>query len=226
MNRYRSLIPIAVALTCISCGGVPAGSATAGVVTVTTEPASTGTPQIQVLEIDAPNPKGWEIEAKQLTDQRASALQQVREDYERELKGKAQVAGGSGKMDAASVFDRQIDFSERRLAEEKFFAALRAFERAMRQKPPDLPMSERAQALEARLKVVAAPVEITLKSDGKTYVSIQALFSPQKLNRAKVKLVPGDYVITGHRRNYADVTINLRVRNGEPAPGIISVICR
>jgi hypothetical protein len=93
-------------------------------------------------------------------------------------------------------------------------------------KPKDMPLSERARALQARVKAQSTPVDVTLKSDGETHVSITHLFLPQQLYTARMKLMPGDYEVRGQRRDRTDVLIKLRVRNGEAPPGLVTVVCK
>jgi hypothetical protein len=78
--------------------------------------------------------------------------------------------------------------------------------------------------LQATLAAQNAPVEVTLTSDGLTWVSIANHRSPHRLSTDVVKTLPGNYEVIGRRIGYQDVVIPIQVRNGVPAP-TISVTC-
>src|SRR5688572_27791383 len=63
-------------------------------------------------------------------------------------------------------------------------------------------------------EVAATRVEVTLSSDGETWVSITNVQAPAKFQTRKVSLPPGDYEVVGRRRGYRDVQISLPVRSG------------
>jgi hypothetical protein len=189
-------------------------------------------PPIQILEIVAPptrsaaNPEkaAQSREAqRRLAEERAKQQQLAKEKAEEAMAAALEHQGKT--PDRSVVFDRLIDRAERLLAEEKFQPAARTFADAMKIKPADLPMSEKAQTLQAGLKAQSTPVEVALKSDGETYVSIANLLPPQKLYSARIKLLPGDYEVKGARPDRKNVSLKLRVRDGEPAPAVVSVLC-
>lgn len=65
---------------------------------------------------------------------------------------------------------------------------------------------------------------VMLSSDGETWVSISGAMVPQKFRTKDVKVLPGNYQVTGSRKGYADVVIPLRLRAGEPSP-LVTVTC-
>jgi len=127
-------------------------------------------------------------------------------------------------QDAATYYARLIETAEHLAADAEFQAAIRMYNQAMQAKPAGLPVSDRVKQLQAILAAQNTPVEVTLTSDGLTWVSIVNFRSPQKLSTTLVKTLPGNYEVIGRRTGYQDVVIPLRVRNGIPAPAI-SVMC-
>jgi hypothetical protein len=88
----------------------------------------------------------------------------------------------------------------------------------------DLPISNEVKELQATLAAQNNPVEVGITSDGQTWVSIVNYRPPEKISAVSVKILPGNYLITGRRAGYEDVVIPLQVRNGAPVP-TISVTC-
>ncbi len=106
----------------------------------------------------------------------------------------------------------------------EFQAAWRRFNDAMNAKPTYLEPSDRVQQLRTLLVAQTQPVDVTIKSDGKTHVSILGFKMLGQIDTQTVKIVPGDYRIRGSRRGYQDVTMSLQVRNGMPPP-TVAVAC-
>jgi hypothetical protein len=73
-------------------------------------------------------------------------------------------------------------------------------------------------------KATQSPVQVTLNSDGETWVSIENVRVPAKTRSITVALPPGDYQIVGRRTGYRDVEKSLAVRSGEP-PVTLTIIC-
>jgi hypothetical protein len=191
---------------------------------------------IQILEIDvpaAPTRPEWilkkekesEEQRRQISKDRAIQQEQARKRAE-EAKAEAERKEGRPAMDPAVKFDRAVNLVERFLKEGKFQSARGIFDQAMKDKPADLPVSDRVQTAEAQLNAQSAPVEVRLKSDGETSVRIVGLINLQKFYSARIMILPGDYEVIGSGRNHPDVTIKLRVRNGEPPPPVISVVAK
>ncbi|MEO6568417.1 MAG: hypothetical protein ABIO94_06600 [Opitutaceae bacterium] len=167
-------------------------------------------PRIEILEIVGPQTflglgnakqKERETEQRRIAAERAAQQQASREKIEE----KARVQGRLPEPDPAVAFHRRLDQVERLLAQENFYGAVRAMDEAMKVKPKELPVSERVRALEARVKAQSALVDVHLKSDAETFVSIASLLSPRKFYSARVKLMPGDYEVKGQRRDRMDV---------------------
>src|SRR5471032_3164961 len=87
-----------------------------------------------------------------------------------------------------------------------------------------LPNEDRVNQLHALLQAQSKPVEVTFKSDGKTWFSITNYRLPSQFETNSIKMLPGDYEIIGRRKGYTDVHMLLQVRNGTPPP-TVTVVC-
>ena len=105
------------------------------------------------------------------------------------------------------------------------WTAINIFNEAMAIKPDYLPLTEKDQQLRALLAYQNVPVDVTFRSDGRTYVSISNFRMLGRFEVQSIKMLPGDYEIVGRRRKYQDVLLVLQVRNGSPPP-VVSVVCR
>jgi len=123
-------------------------------------------------------------------------------------------------------YDRLIESAKQLTNNSEFQAAIRLFSRAMAIKPQyPLPNDDTMQQLESVLKLQSKAVDVTFKSDGKTYVSIANYRQPTLSENFTVKVLPGDYQVIGRRKGYKDVLMLLQVRNGTPPP-TVTVICQ
>ena len=121
-------------------------------------------------------------------------------------------------------YNQLIEMAEHLLANAEFQAGMKVYNRAMQAKPADVAVSDRVKQLQATLSSQNTPVDVTLASDGLTWVSIVSVHPPQKFTSAAVRTLPGNYEVIGRRKGYQDVVIPIQVRNGGPAP-VISVAC-
>lgn len=121
-------------------------------------------------------------------------------------------------------YERYIEAAEVLANKAEFQAAIRRFNEAMAVKPSYLVNSDRVQQLHALLMAQNKPVDVTFKSDGNTWVSIQNFRAPEKFETKEIKMLPGDYAVIGRRKGYRDVTMLLQVRNGTPPP-TVTVAC-
>jgi hypothetical protein len=69
------------------------------------------------------------------------------------------------------------------------------------------------------------PVDVTFKSDGKTWVSITNFRLLGQIESSTVKILPGNYQVIGRRKGYRDSIMELRVRNGTLLPPV-TVVCQ
>ncbi|MEX2043745.1 MAG: tetratricopeptide repeat protein [Opitutus sp.] len=121
-------------------------------------------------------------------------------------------------------YEKLIEHSEQLANKAEFQAAIRIFNNAMAVKPSYLVNSDRVQQLHALLMSQNQPVEVTFRSDGETWVSINNFRAPSKFRVATMRFLPGDYEVIGRRRGYRDVQMLLQVRNGMPPP-MVTVTC-
>ncbi len=126
-------------------------------------------------------------------------------------------------LSADEKFRLWIERASALLAKTEFQAAMRAFNQAMTSKPTAV-LGDQERALQAALQAQSRIVEITLLSDGLTWVSIRNVRSPQTLTTAPVKIFPGNYEVIGRRAGYRDVVVPLVVRAGV-SPSVVKVVC-
>ena len=67
-------------------------------------------------------------------------------------------------------------------------------------------------------------VEVALKSDGLTWVSVVNACAPEKFTSLSIKLRPGRYEVVGRRAGFQDVVVPLEIRNGQ-SPASVAVVC-
>jgi RNA polymerase sigma factor (sigma-70 family) len=150
--------------------------------------------------------------------------QQLAKRRAEEAKARARIDEDGSKQDATTFYARLIETAGHLAENAEFQEAIRMYNRAMQIKPAALPVTAEVKQLQATLAAQNAPVEVTLTSDGLTWVSIANHRSPHRLSTDVVKTLPGNYEVIGRRTGYQDVVIPIQVRNGVPAP-TISVTC-
>ena len=166
-------------------------------------------------------------EAERLAREREFQQQLAKRRVE-EAKARAKIdSDAAAEKDGATRYLKLMEAAERHAANADFQAAIRTYNTAMQLKPADLPVTDRIRELQATLRAQNAPVEITLISDELTTVALTGPYgqrAPATLSSAKVKVLPGNYEVTGRRKGYQDVVIPVQVRNGIPAP-VVTVMC-
>lgn len=120
-------------------------------------------------------------------------------------------------------FERLMDDSRSQAQQANFQPAIAAFNEALANKPEYLSLTPAQEELRLLLERQSRPVEITLVSDNRTYVTIQGVRLLGKFERTSLPILPGNYEIIGRRRGYADVREVIRVRGEEPIPPITVV---
>lgn len=121
-------------------------------------------------------------------------------------------------------YNSLVDSAEQLANKAEFQSALRTFNQAVSFKPDYLDYSDRVLQLRKLLQEQSRPVEVTFRSDGKTYVSIVNYKQPQQFESMSLKILPGDYEVVGRRKGYRDLRMILQVRNGTPPP-TVTVVC-
>jgi tetratricopeptide (TPR) repeat protein len=169
--------------------------------------------------------------AKGFAYEKAFQWREARDAYNETLELEPdQVEAKEGYTRAGSVirallnYERYIEAAEVLANKAQFQEAIRRFNEAMAAKPSYLVNSDRVQQLHALLMAQNKPVDVTFKSDGNTWVSIQNFKQPEKMDSKVIKMLPGDYQVVGRRKGYRDVEMLLQVRNGTPPP-TVTVAC-
>lgn len=121
-------------------------------------------------------------------------------------------------------YDKYIESAEQLAQKADFQGAIRRFNQAMEVKPAYLENSDKVKQLHTLLMAQNKPVEVTFKSDGDTWVSINNFRAPKKFESDVIKMMPGDYQITGRRKGYRDVELILQVRS-DVNPPTVNVVC-
>ncbi|MEO7414650.1 MAG: hypothetical protein ABIZ81_14970, partial [Opitutaceae bacterium] len=73
-------------------------------------------------------------------------------------------------LDPIEKFTRRIEMAETHAAQAEFQLGIRVYNEAIAEKPADLPIPESAKTLHATLREQNVPVNVTLLSDGETFV--------------------------------------------------------
>lgn len=136
--------------------------------------------------------------------------------------GKARVS----KLVVAQLqFHKYIEASAKAAARGGFQLGVKRFNEALAVKPATVPLDEQTTQLREFLSLQNYPVEVTLESDGRTWVTIAHYRAGKKLEREVIKMIPGDYDFIGRRAGFETVVSRVQVRAGQPAP-VVKVECR
>lgn len=169
--------------------------------------------------------------ARGFSHEKAYQWREAREAYHETLELEPDLADAKeGYTRAGTVirallqYEKFIEAAEQLANKADFQAAIKRFNEAMAVKPAYLVASDRVQQLQQLLMNQNKPVDVTFKSDGNTWVSIQNFRTPSKFESNVIKMLPGNYEIIGRRKGYRDVTMLLQVRNGTPPP-VVTVAC-
>jgi RNA polymerase sigma factor (sigma-70 family) len=141
-----------------------------------------------------------------------------------EAQARAKADENASMMDDASAYHRWINLARHLFQEASFQEAIRAYNKAMAIKPATLEVTPEIRQLQADLQAQNTPVEVTIISDGLTWVTVTNARAPEKLTSRSFRLSPGNYQVKGQRKGYRDVGIDLVVRSGKPV-GTIRVVC-
>lgn len=123
-------------------------------------------------------------------------------------------------MDPAAAFDARIEAATYLAANGRFGEAARVYNQAIEAAPSGLASSDRAIALRDVIKAQVAPVDVTINSDGKTWIIIAGFRQLKPIEKSTIKILPGNYEVIGRRPGYQDVHLSLRLRSDEPSPGL------
>lgn len=197
---------------------VRAQDATPAAAAANRSPASS-TPIVSIGSLPGQSPD----EQKQFAQARAyqQALAKKRAEA---AKHRAEFDAVVSQLDPVGKFNRRIEAAEQSAAKAEFHEGLRLLNAAITEKPADLPVPDRVAQLQATLVAQIEPVDVTLISDGVTFVSVSGQRAPVRFERTVVGIPPGDYEVIGRRTGFRDVVMLLQVRNGMPPP-VVTVAC-
>ena len=141
-----------------------------------------------------------------------------------EAQARATAADTASRLDDVSAYHRWINLARHLFQDAEFQEAIRAYNQAMAVKPAALEVTPEIRQLQAELQAQNTPVEVTIVSDGLTWVTVVNFRAPEKITARSVPLSPGNYRVKGQRKGYRDVVFDLVVRSGQPvAP--LRVVC-
>ena len=93
--------------------------------------------------------------------------------------------------------------------------------KAARIKDPGKKLLDQINRLSHFISLARIPIEIELRSDNKTEVTVNRVRNFGKLASTKLELYPGTYTIVGKRRGYRDVREEVILRGGRPVRPIL-----
>jgi hypothetical protein len=105
----------------------------------------------------------------------------------------------------------------------EFALAIRLLNEATQCRLPGELAPEGHEELKALLIGQNRIIDVSFVSDGRTRVEISGR-QLKPFDNTTVKLLPGDYLVTGRRDGFVDRAFILKLRNDEP-PGTIAVVC-
>ena len=155
------------------------------------------------------------IVASSMPDYQRAFQQDLAGRRAEEAKAKAKIASEVSKLGPAEKFKRLMEIAAEHASKAEFQAGVKAFNRAMETKPPEVPVTEEIKDLLRLLKTENQPVDVSFRSDGNTVVMIVGHSFLGSENRI-VRLLPGNYEIVGLREGYQEVRVPLQVRAGNP----------
>ncbi|MBI4624166.1 MAG: hypothetical protein HY736_13245 [Verrucomicrobia bacterium] len=176
-----------------------------------------------VAVLSGPGGQRSEEEKERLAQERAYQ-QDMATKRAAEVKARAELDGAVSKLDAQARFNTLMAAAGRYAASAEFQIGIRTYNQAMAAKPADLPVPDWVRELQATLRAQNSPVDVTLNSDGDTWVSIRNCRGPSKFQTTTMKILPGNYEVIGRRSGFRDALVMIYVRTGVPPP-VVSVAC-
>lgn len=112
-----------------------------------------------------------------------------------------------------------------RLADERVAEAARQTLRlAQGVDTPGPRLTQQISALQRLLEQAATPIEVSLRSDGETEVTLLRVARLGQFEQRSLALRPGEYTATGQRRGFRDVRVSFVVTHEQPPP-TITIAC-
>ena len=176
-----------------------------------------------VAVLSGPGGQRSEEEKERLAQERAYQQDMARRRAE-EAKARAELDDAVSNLDAEGKFNLLMAAAGRYAASAEFQIGIRTYNQAMAAKPADLPVPDWVRELQATLRAQNSPVDVTLNSDGDTWVSIRNFRVLSRFQTTTMKILPGNYEVVGRRSGFREVVTMIYVRNGAPVP-VVTVAC-
>lgn len=108
---------------------------------------------------------------------------------------------------------QNLEAASRYIREGRYPLAARFFNEAMSSRPGKVSKEQGAEEdrIRAELKAQGREVPVTVRSDGRTFVSIIGVQPPDRFREKEFTLYPDVYTVRGSRSGYKDVEIELKV---------------
>lgn len=106
-------------------------------------------------------------------------------------------------------------------SDEELSNASSALRNAMRIQTPDQDLSRRIDSLAKLISTARIEIPVTIRSDGRTSVTVRKHAHLGNITSQVVFLIPGRYTITGERSGYRDVRRDLVLVAGRPIPEVV-----
>ena len=136
--------------------------------------------------------------------------------FEPEQADAAEGLSRTGKVLRALLkFERLIDDARSLAQRASFQSAIATFNEALANKPSYLALTPEQDELRILLEKQSRPVQVSLVSDNRTYVTIQNLRLLRRFEKTSVAMLPGNYEFIGRRRGYQDVREVVRIRGDD-----------
>ncbi|HEX9786064.1 MAG TPA: hypothetical protein VGA56_25480 [Opitutaceae bacterium] len=136
--------------------------------------------------------------------------------FEPEQADAAEGLSRTGKVLRALLkFERLIDDARSLAQRASFQSAIATFNEALANKPSYLALTPEQDELRILLEKQSRPVQVSLVSDNRTYVTIQGLRLLGRFEKTSVAMLPGNYEFIGRRRGYQDVREVVRIRGDD-----------
>jgi tetratricopeptide (TPR) repeat protein len=122
-------------------------------------------------------------------------------------------------------YSQNMESAAKYLVEGRYPAAAKFFNDAMQSRPSTVPPSQIKEESRIRTELAVQSQEVTVHivSDKKTYVSMIAVFAPERFKEKDLKLYPDVYKYKGTRKGYRTVEVEFKVDARKPVE--LEVIC-
>ncbi len=121
-------------------------------------------------------------------------------------------------------FKGKMQVAEDYYKQKRYPKALKAFNAAVAFMPGYMSLSPAQKAMQEELKLQSQPVQVTIESDGQTWVSILGALPPEQFKKKTITLYPDVYEVKGQRTGFRDMNINFPV-DAKQKNSVVKVRC-